>query len=56
MRAGIEREGIPYAQSLHRLLEQTGTPWTACRAFADGLEMANAGPDFFSGYPANAQA
>jgi len=51
MRAGIVRDGIPYAQTLHRLLEQHGTPWTSCRAFADGLAMADAGPDFFSRYP-----
>jgi tagatose 1,6-diphosphate aldolase len=56
MRAGIEREGIPYAQGLHGLLEESGTPWTACRAFADGLEMADAGPDFFSRYPSTAGA
>ena len=36
MREGIAREGIPYALALHRLLEQYGKPWTACRAFADG--------------------
>jgi len=53
MRAGIERDGIPYAQKLQRLLEQTGTPWTACRAFADGIALTNAGPDFYARYPAN---
>jgi len=51
MRAGIVRDGIPYAQTLHRLLEQHGTPWISCRAFAGGLAMADAGPDFFSRYP-----
>jgi tagatose 1,6-diphosphate aldolase len=51
MRAGIQRDGIPYAQTLHRLLEEHGTPWTACRAFADGVAMADAGPDFFARYP-----
>jgi tagatose 1,6-diphosphate aldolase len=56
MREGVEREGVPYAQQLHRLVEQTGTPWTDCRAFADGIELENAGPDFFARYPGSAQA
>jgi tagatose 1,6-diphosphate aldolase len=53
MREGIHRDGVPYAESLHRLLEQHGTPWMACRAFAQGIEMADAGPDFYSSYPAS---
>jgi tagatose 1,6-diphosphate aldolase len=53
MRDGIRRDGIPYAQGLHRLLEQHGTPWTGCRAFSAGVELADAGPDFFSRYPAS---
>ncbi|VWX61064.1 Tagatose-bisphosphate aldolase [Burkholderiales bacterium 8X] len=52
MREGIERDGIPYAKQLHALLERDGTPWTDCRAFADGIELADAGPDFFARYPA----
>jgi tagatose 1,6-diphosphate aldolase len=52
MREGIAREGVPYALELHRLLEQHGRPWTACRAFADGIEIAHAGCDFFARYPA----
>src|SRR5215212_7672173 len=53
MRAGIARDGIPYAQSLHRLLEQHGRPWTACPAFSQGVALADAGPDFFARYPAS---
>jgi tagatose 1,6-diphosphate aldolase len=56
MRAGIERDGVPYAQQLHRLVEQTGTPWTACRAFSGGIELEDAGPDFFARYPATPDA
>lgn len=52
MRAGIRREGIPYARRLHGLLEAHGTPWTACRAFSSGIALADAGPDFFARYPA----
>ncbi|RZI78123.1 MAG: tagatose 1,6-diphosphate aldolase [Variovorax sp.] len=52
MREGIAREGIPYALKLQALLEQTGQPWTACRAFAEGITLADAGPDFFRRYPA----
>jgi tagatose 1,6-diphosphate aldolase len=56
MRAGIERDGVPYALQLHRLVEESGTPWTACRAFADGIELADAGPDFFARYPSTQEA
>ncbi|HZH06860.1 MAG TPA: tagatose-bisphosphate aldolase, partial [Lautropia sp.] len=56
MRAGIERDGVPYAQQLHRLVEQTGTPWTACRAFSGGIKLEDAGPDFFARYPATPDA
>ncbi|RYF76928.1 MAG: tagatose 1,6-diphosphate aldolase [Comamonadaceae bacterium] len=52
MRAGIESDGVAYVRKLESLLAQHGTPWTQCRAFADGLSMADAGPDFFSRYPA----
>jgi tagatose 1,6-diphosphate aldolase len=53
MRAGILREGIPYAQKLQALLDRTGQPWTACRAFADGVTLADAGPDFYARYGAS---
>jgi len=53
MREGIVRDGIPYAQRLHRLLEHYGTPWMQCRAFSGGIAMADAGPDFFARYPTN---
>lgn len=56
MRQGIAREGIPYAQKLQAMLEETGTPWTECRAFAQGIELADAGPDFFERYPSLAAA
>jgi tagatose 1,6-diphosphate aldolase len=52
MRAGIERDGIPYAQTLHALLEKSGTPWTRCRAFSQGIELADAQADFYARYPA----
>jgi len=53
MRAGIVRDGIPYAQTLHALLEETGTPWTQCRAFSQGVELADAQADFYKRYPAS---
>jgi tagatose 1,6-diphosphate aldolase len=56
MREGIQREGVPYAQMLQSLLDSTGTPWHACRAFAGAPLLADAGPDFFSRYPAMAAA
>jgi tagatose 1,6-diphosphate aldolase len=52
LREGIVRDGVPYAQTLHRLLEQHGTPWGKCKAFAQGIELADAGPDFYARYPA----
>jgi len=52
MREGVQRQGVPYAQQLHRLVEETGTPWTACRAFSGGIELEGAGPDFYARYPA----
>lgn len=52
MRVGITREGVPYALKLQAMLEQTGQPWTDCRAFAQGIELADAGPDFYERYPA----
>jgi tagatose 1,6-diphosphate aldolase len=55
-RAAVERDGVPYAQGLQALLESTGRPWTACRAFAGGIEMEHAGPDFFRRYPGAADA
>ena len=53
MRAGIVRDGIPYAQTLHALLEESGTPWTDCRAFSEGVELADAQADFYKRYPAS---
>ena len=52
MREGILRDGVPYVQKLQAMLEQTGTPWTRCRAFAAGVALADAGPHFFERYPA----
>lgn len=52
MRTGIEGDGVAYVRKLESLLARHGTPWTQCRAFADGISMADAGPDFFSRYPA----
>jgi len=51
--AGIVRDGIPYAQTLHALLEDSGTPWTECRAFSQGVELADAEADFYKRYPAS---
>jgi tagatose 1,6-diphosphate aldolase len=56
MRAGITRDGIPYARRLQEMLEATGQPWTACRAFDGGIELADAGPDFYARYPTLAAA
>jgi tagatose 1,6-diphosphate aldolase len=56
MRAGIARDGIPYARRLQDMLEATGQPWTACRAYKGGIELADAGPDFYARYPAIAAA
>lgn len=55
-RAGIERDGVPYARALQALLDATGKPWTECRAFSQGIDMMYAGPDFFRSYPAPADA
>jgi tagatose 1,6-diphosphate aldolase len=55
-RAGIRRDGVPYAQALQALLDATGKPWTACRAFEDGIDMMYAGPDFYRYYPSPASA
>jgi tagatose 1,6-diphosphate aldolase len=55
-RAAVESDGVPYARKLQDLLEATGKPWTACPAFAQGIEMQHAGPDFFRRYPAPADA
>jgi tagatose 1,6-diphosphate aldolase len=55
-RAGVERDGVPYAQALQSLLDATGKPWMECRAFKDGVDMMYAGPDFYRFYPASAAA
>lgn len=51
LRAAVERDAVAYAQSLHALLEASATPWSGCRAFSQGLELAQAGADFYSRYP-----
>src|SRR6218665_175370 len=51
-RAGVLRDGVPSARMLHALLERPGTPWSACRAFAHGIELADASADFYARYPA----
>ena len=55
-RAGVESDGVPYARALQGMLETTGKPWMECRAFADGIQMMYAGPDFFRSYPATSAA
>jgi tagatose 1,6-diphosphate aldolase len=55
-RASIESDGIPYAKGLQALLEATGKPWTSAPAYAQGIAMQYAGPDFFRSYPSVAAA
>jgi tagatose 1,6-diphosphate aldolase len=55
-RAGIERDGVPYAKTLQRLLEKTGKPWMESRAYSQGISMLHAGPDFYRRYPTTSAA
>ncbi|HYD98717.1 MAG TPA: tagatose 1,6-diphosphate aldolase [Alphaproteobacteria bacterium] len=44
--AALRAEGVPYMADLNRMTDAQATPWTGHRAFADGVRLAGAGPDF----------
>jgi tagatose 1,6-diphosphate aldolase len=50
-RAGLRSAGVRYIAEIGAMLERDGTPWWKRPAFATGVRLAEAGPDFYEKYP-----
>jgi tagatose 1,6-diphosphate aldolase len=51
-RAKIRSEGVPYTQNIQSMLRAHGRPWPQKLSQAGNVTVKNAGPSFFSSYPA----
>ncbi|MEO5698497.1 MAG: tagatose 1,6-diphosphate aldolase [Burkholderiaceae bacterium] len=49
-RERLRREGVPYVARIQEALGRHARPWTSKPAFADGVTLRAAGPQFFSAY------
>jgi tagatose 1,6-diphosphate aldolase len=49
-RVRVREHGLPYVELVQSLLERHGRPWMTKPAFAEGITLANCGPDFPTTY------
>ncbi len=50
MEAELRDEGVAYVQKISQLTDELATPWQKHRAFAEGVRIQGAGPDFPKNY------
>jgi tagatose 1,6-diphosphate aldolase len=50
MEKALIDDGVAYMKEINRLTDERATPWQRHAVFADGIELAGAGPDFPTAY------